>query len=104
MIEPPEQPKPKGLLATIGNAIGAYVEPIIAKKLDALQVEFEKKLDDWFDKAMAALPEIGAKIAESAVKTVFDNTQIDEAVNDASGVVTDFFDNLRKGLPFGLGG
>lgn len=96
-----------GFLTTIGNAIGDKVGPLIELKLDELSKRFEAKLDAWFDKAMATLPAVGAEIAEKAVQTVFDNTQIDEATDEALGVVTGFFDQLRKGfkqLPFGLGG
>lgn len=90
-------PEPKGLLASIGNAIGAHVAPVLEHKLDVFT---ERALDMLAER----LPDMAAAMAERVVKAVFDNTQIDEAADDAIGMVNDIFDNIRKGLPFGLGG
>jgi hypothetical protein len=41
-----------------------------------------------------ALPEMAGAIAEHAVKTVFEHTQVDEATDAVSGVITDIVSRL----------
>lgn len=109
-----------GFLDTIANLIWARIKPEIdemqvtaqkeldewqalaQKELDEWQVLAESQLDDWRTEAMTmlkeALPEMAGAIAESAVKTVFEHTQVDEAADAVSGVISDIVNRL--GIPF----
>lgn len=98
-----------GFLDTIANLIWARIKPEIdemqataQKELDEWQVIAEQQLDEWRGEAMLmlkeALPEMAGSIAEAAVKTVFEHTQVDEATDAVSGVITDIVDRL--GFPF----
>ena len=75
------------ILDTIANHIWARIKP---------------EIDEWRTEAMTtlseALPEMASKIAEQAILTVFENTQIDEAANAVSGTITDIISKIR--LPF----
>ncbi|MGA5467186.1 hypothetical protein [Mycobacterium sp. NPDC050041] len=116
MTETPAPAQPKGILATIGNAIWSKLEPLITSRLDEIQaiakteadewqVIAQQQLDEWRADAMKmlseALPEMAGAIAEQAVKTTFEHTQVDEAANAVSGVITDIVGRLR--FPFGGG-
>ena len=98
-----------GFLDTIANLIWARIKPEIDEmqataktELDEWQVLAETQLDEWRTEAMAmlkeALPEMAGKIAEQAVLTTFEHTQVDEAANAVSGVITDIVGRL--GFPF----
>jgi hypothetical protein len=82
----------------------------LEKRLDDLQAKGIAELEETRDEAlrmvadkldafMKELPAVGAAFAESTVQTVFEHTQVDEAANQVSGVVTGILDRL----PFGLG-
>lgn len=58
-----------------------------------------RMVSDKLDAFMRELPAVGAAFAESTVQTVFEHTQVDEAANQVSGVVTGILDRL----PFGIG-
>lgn len=99
-------------LDIIGDAIWKRIKPEIdemqataQKELDEWQVIAQQQLDEWRADAMKmlsdALPEMAGKIAEQAVLTVFEHTNVDEATNAVSGVITDIVGRLR--LPFGGG-
>jgi F0F1-type ATP synthase membrane subunit b/b' len=115
------------ILDTIADAIWAKLDPHIVamrkdvnRELDEWQVIAQQELDDWREMAKQeiaafrteglamlkeALPDMAGQVAEKAVQTVFDNTEIDEATNDALGIVRGFFDQFRAGLgQLGLGG
>lgn len=98
-----------GFLDTIANLIWARIKPeidemqAVAKvELDEWQVIAQEQLNEWRKDAMAmlseALPEMAGKIAEQAVLTTFANTQVDEAADAVSGVITDIVGRL--GFPF----
>jgi len=98
-----------GFLDTIADLIWARIKPEIdemqataQKELDEWQQLAETQLDEWRTEAMAmlkeALPEMAGKIAEQAVLTTFAHTQVDEAANAVSGVITDIVNRL--GFPF----
>lgn len=98
-----------GFLDTIANLIWARIKPEIdemqvtaQKELDEWQQLAETQLDEWRTEAMAmlkeALPEMAGKIAEQAVLTVFEHTEVDEAANAVSGAITDIVGRL--GFPF----
>lgn len=103
-------------LDTIADLIWKRIKPEVdelqataKQEMDEWQVIAQQQLDEWRADAMKtlaeALPRMAGEIAEKAVQTVFDNTQIDEATNDALGIVTGFFDQFRQGLkhlPFGV--
>lgn len=102
-----------GFLDTIANLIWARIKPEIDEmqataktELDEWQVIAEQQLDEWRTEAMTmlkeALPEMAGKIAEQAVLTVFEKTEVDEAANAVSGVITDIVGRIN--IPFGLGG
>lgn len=101
-------------LSIIGNAIWAKLEPLLTKRLDEIQavakteldewqVIAQQQLDEWRTDAMVmlseALPEMAGKIAEQAVLTTFEHTQVDEAANAVSGVITDIVGRLPR-FPF----
>jgi hypothetical protein len=82
----------------------------LEKRLDDLQAKGIAELEETRDEAlrmvadkldafMKELPAVGAAFAESTVQTVFEHTQVDEAANQVSGVVT----GILARLPFGLG-
>ena len=95
-----------GFLATIGDAIWARIRPLLDEHLDEMQDTVKVELAEWRKDAMTmlseALPEMAGKIAEEAVKTTFEHTQVDEAANAVSGVITDIIGRIN--IPFGLGG
>lgn len=80
------------LLTALGNAIWSRLEP----KLD-------KQLEEWRKDVMTmlseALPEMAGAVAEQAIKTTFEHTQVDEAADAASGVITDIVNRLPR-FPF----
>lgn len=98
-----------GFLDTIANLIWARIKPEIDEmqataktELDEWQDIAETQLDEWRTEAMTmlkeALPEMAGAIAESAVKTVFEHTQVDEAADAVSGVISDIAKRIK--LPF----
>jgi F0F1-type ATP synthase membrane subunit b/b' len=98
-----------GFLDTIVDAVWKRLKPEIDEmqataktELDEWQVIAEQQLDEWRTEAMAmlkeALPEMAGAIAEQAVKTVFEHTQVDEAADAVSGVITDIVGRLGFGL------
>lgn len=72
-------------------------------ELDALRVQAFQELEETRDKALAmmrdSLPEMAGEVSKAAVTAVFDHTQIDETTDH----VTDVFNKVLNGLPFGLG-
>lgn len=96
------------ILDTIANLIWARIKPEIDEmqataktELDEWQAIAERQLDEWRTEAMAmlkeALPEMAGKIAEQAVLTVFEKTEVDEAANAVSSVITDIVGRLGFG-------
>lgn len=103
-----------GFLDTIANLIWARIKPEIDEmqataktELDEWQALAETQLDEWRTDAMTmlseALPEMAGAVAEQAVKTVFEHTQVDEAADAVSGVITDIVNRLPR-FPFLNGG
>lgn len=99
-----------GFLDTIANLIWARIKPeidemqAVAKvELDEWQVIAQQQLDQWRTDAMTmlseALPEMAGAVAEQAVKSVFEHTQVDEAADAVSGVITDIVGRLPR-FPF----
>lgn len=103
-----------GFLTVIGDAIWSRLEPLLVKRMDELQaiakteldewqVIAQQQLDEWRTDAMTmlseALPEMAGAVAEQAVKTVFEHTQVDEAADAVSGVITDIVGRLPR-FPF----
>lgn len=99
-----------GFLDTIVDAVWRRLKPeidemqAVAKvELDEWQVIAQQQLDQWRTDAMTmlseALPEMAGKIAEQAVLTTFANTQVDEAADAVSGVITDIVNRLPR-FPF----
>ena len=99
-----------GFLDTIANLIWARIKPEIdemqataQKELDEWQAIAQQQLDQWRTDAMTmlseALPEMAGAVAEQAVKTVFEHTQVDEAADAVSNTVIDIVNRIR--LPFG---
>lgn len=98
-----------GFLDIIADAIWKRLKPEVdelqataQKELDEWQVIAQQQLDQWRADAMTmlseALPEMAGAVAEQAVKTVFEHTQVDEAADAVSGVITDIVGRL--GFPF----
>lgn len=102
------------IFTTIGNAIWARLEPLLTDRLDRLETTAKTELDEWQATATAelaawrtetlamlseALPEMAGAIAEQAVLTTFKHTQVDEAANAVSGVITDIVNRLPR-FPF----
>lgn len=100
-----------GFLNVIGDAIWARLEPLLEKRLDQIQatakaeldewqVIAQQQLDQWRTDAMTmlseALPEMAGAVAEQAVKTTFEHTQVDEAADAVSGVITGIVNRLPK--------
>lgn len=92
------------LLKLLG--LDKYLDKLMAlaeARLDAVQAKAFAEMEETRDKALLmmkdALPEAAAAIAEATVKSVFEHTQIDEAANDVSGVLT----GIIERLPFGIG-
>lgn len=92
-----------GILDTLGAAIWRHLKPLIETRLDEMQAEAVKQLDQWRADAMTmlseALPEMAGAVAEQAVKTVFEHTQVDEATDAVAGRITDIMNRLPR-LPF----
>lgn len=90
------------ILAALGNAIWSRLEPKLDERLDAMQELAKQQLDEWRADAMTmlseALPEMAGAVAEQAVKTTFEHTQVDEAADAVSGVITDIIGRAR--FPF----
>ncbi len=97
-------------LDTIADLIWARIKPEVDEmqqlaktELDEWQVIARQQLDQWRADAMAmlseALPEMAGKIAEQAVLTTFQHTQVDEAANAVSGAITDIIGRLPR-FPF----
>lgn len=93
------------ILDTIGNAIWVRLEPLITAQLTAIRTDAKNEIAAWRTDAMKmlseALPEMAGAVAEQAVKTTFEHTQVDEAANAVSGVITDIVGRIR--FPF-IGG
>jgi F0F1-type ATP synthase membrane subunit b/b' len=98
------------ILDTIADAIWARLKPEVddwqemaQKELDEWQVIAQQQLDQWRKDAMAmlseALPEMAGKIAEQAVLTTFEHTQVDEAANAVSNTIIDIVNRLPR-FPF----
>lgn len=68
-------------------------------ELEETRDEALRMVSDKLDAFMRELPAVGAAFADATVKTVFEHTQVDEAADRASGVVTNILDRL----PFGIG-
>lgn len=97
-------------LDIIADAIWKRLKPEVDEmqtmaktELDEWQVIAQQQLDEWREAAMEmlsrALPEMAGKIAEQAVLTTFEHTQVDEAANAVSGVITDIVGRLPR-FPF----
>lgn len=97
----------KGILAAVGDAIWSRIEPLLDRHLTALRADAKQELDEWRADAMTmlseALPEMAGAIAEQAVKTTFEHTQVDEAADAVSNRIIDIVNRLPR-LPFILGG
>lgn len=95
------------ILGKIGDAIWAKLEPKLDQRLDELQELAVAQLDAWRTEALTmlseALPEMAGAVAEQAVLTTFEHTQVDEAANAVSGVITDIVNRLPR-FPFIGGG
>lgn len=95
------------ILSAISDAIWAKLEPLIESRLNELQAEAKQQLDQWRADAIAmlseALPEMAGAVAEQAVLTTFQHTQVDEAADAVSGVITDIVGRLPR-FPFLRGG
>lgn len=80
-------------LTVIGEAIWAKLEPLLITRLDKVEADVNKQLDELRSEALAmlraALPEMAGEVSEQAVKAIFANTHIDEAANSVSDVFTD---------------
>lgn len=69
------------LIDGIVDRILDRVEPVIDKQMTAFRADAMQLLQN-------ELPKIAGAVADSAIKAVFDNTNIDEAANDVSDVIT----------------
>lgn len=73
------------------------------QELEAARDKAFQELEETRDKALAmfkdSLPEMAGAVSKAAVTAVFDHTQIDETTDH----VTDVFNNILNGLPFGIG-
>lgn len=101
----PERTIAVGLIATIGNAIWAKLSPLIETQLTGIRADAKAELAELRKDVMAevaaireALPEIAGAVAEQAIKTTFEHTQVDEAADAVSGVITDIANRVR--FPF----
>lgn len=103
-----------GFLDTIAGAIWKRLKPEVDElqataktELDEWQVIAQEQLDQWRTDAMKmlaeALPEMAGEIAKQTVLTTFEHTQVDEAADAVSGVITDIVNRLPR-FPFMLGG
>lgn len=94
------------ILSKVGDAIWRRLEPVLEERLDELRDAAIQELYEWRADAMTmlaeALPEMAGAVAEQAVLTTFKHTQVDEAANAVSGVITDIMNRLPR-LPFGGG-
>lgn len=75
------------LIDGIVDRILNRVLPVIEKQMDELRADAMTMLAN-------ELPKIAGAVAESAIKSVFDNTHIDEAANDVSDVITSILGNI----------
>lgn len=68
------------------------IDGIVDRILGRLEPVINKQLTEFRNDAMTLLrhdlPKIAGAVADSAIKAVFDNTNIDEAANDVSDVIT----------------
>lgn len=91
------------LLTRIGDAIWDKLEPKLDERIDQLRDAAIQELYEWRADAMTmlseALPEMAGAVAEQAVKSVFEHTQVDEAADAVSGVITDIVNRLPR-FPF----
>lgn len=73
------------------------------QELEELRDKAFQEFEETRDKALAmfkdSLPEMAGEVSRAAVTAVFDHTQIDETTDH----VTDVFNKVLNGLPFGLG-
>ncbi|OBK92367.1 hypothetical protein A5646_03415 [Mycobacterium sp. 1245499.0] len=69
-----------------------FIDNIVDRALDRIEPVITKQLTDFRADAMTLLqnelPKIAGAVAESAIKAVFDHTNIDAAANDVSAVIT----------------
>lgn len=69
-----------------------FIDNIVDRVLDRIEPVISQQLTEFRNDAMTLLqtelPKIAGAVAESAIKAVFDNTNIDEAANDVSDVIT----------------
>lgn len=86
-------------VATFGDTVGKRLLPVLESRLDVVQKMLEAKVDQFLLDARADIPRIAKEVAQTAVQTVFDNTQIDEAADNAMNVVNQFFEHLGVKLP-----
>lgn len=75
-----------------------FIDNIVDRALDRIEPVINKQLTDFRTDAMTLLqnelPKIAGAVAESSIKAVFDHTNIDEAANDVSAVITDILDRI----------
>lgn len=122
----PQADKPSWLQKVLGPIVEQILNRLdLGKRLDALQADAKQEieelraqamqelavtrdkafaeLEETRDKALAmfkdSLPEMAGAVSKAAVTAVFDHTQIDETTDH----VTDVFNNILNGLPFGIG-
>jgi len=92
----------KGLIETVGDAIWSKLEPKIDQRLDNIEQLAKEQLDAWRTESLQmlsqALPAMAGEVAEQTVNTVFAHTQVDEAADAVSGVITDIVNRIR--FPF----
>lgn len=79
------------------------IDRVTDRVLDRLVPIVENRLDAVTQQALALitaeLPKLAATISESAIKSIFEHTDIDEAANTVSDTINEIFNRL----PFGLG-
>jgi uncharacterized protein YgbK (DUF1537 family) len=79
------------------------IDHVIDRVLDRLVPIVENRLDAVTQQALALitaeLPKLAATVAESAIKSIFEHSSIDEAANTVSDTINEIFNRL----PFGLG-
>lgn len=99
-----------GFLDTIADAIWTRLKPEVDEmqamtktELDEWQVIIQQQLDALRTETLTmlrdALPDMAGEIAKQAVLTTFKHTNVDEATDAVSNVITEIVGRL----PFGLG-
>ena len=87
------------LMESFGAGVARVLLPVINRRLDAVQADVKAEVGQFLDDARKDIPRIAKEVAQTAVQTVFDNTQIDEAADNALGVVNEFFGRFGMKLP-----